>query len=48
MTSKEIDKEIKAMRELAQELEKSPEKRKAFLHSTGMYPKAGNLKKQFR
>jgi len=48
MTSNEIDKEIKAMQEWAKELVKSPEKVKAFLHSTGMYTKKGNLKKQFQ
>ena len=48
MTTREINKQVKAIRETAAEVRKSPEKAKELLYMTGMYTKNGNLKKQFR
>ncbi len=48
MTTREIDKEVKHIQDLAREVRRSPEKGKELLYMTGMYTKNGNLKKQFR
>jgi hypothetical protein len=48
MTTKEFNREIENIRDLAKEVRKSPEKGKELLYMTGMYTKNGNLKKQFR
>lgn len=48
MTTREIEKEVKSIRDLGKEVKKSPEKGKELLYMTGMYTKNGNLKKQFR
>jgi len=48
MTTREVKTQVKEMREFAQEIRKSPERAREFLHKTGMYTKSGNLKKQFQ
>lgn len=48
MTTREINREIKNIRDLAKEVRNSPEKGKELLYKTGMYTKSGNLKAQFR
>jgi hypothetical protein len=48
MTTSEINREVKNIRDLAKEVGKSPEKGKELLYMTGIYTKNGNLKKKFR
>lgn len=48
ISSREVDRQVKAMQEFSREIRNSPERAREFLYSTGMYTKNGNLKKQFR
>ncbi len=48
MTTREINKQVKAIRETAAEVRTSPMKAKELLYKTGMYTKSGTLKPQFR
>ena len=48
MTTREVNTEVKEMRKFAQEIQKSPERAREFLHKTGMYTAKGNLKRQFQ
>jgi hypothetical protein len=48
MSRKEINKQVKGMREFAKKVAASKENAIRFLASTGMYTRKGNLKKAFQ
>ena len=48
MTTTEIQKQIKKIKALTQEVKTSPEKARQLLVKTGMYKKDGSLKPEFK
>jgi|GEM_PF-2444034 len=48
MTAMEVKREVREIRKFAAEIEKSPEKARAFLSKMSMYDKNGRLKPQFQ
>ncbi len=48
MTAKEIDKEVKEMKEFRKKIRNNPTLANKILMGTGMYNQNGTLKKQYR